>query len=477
MKRRVTKELARLAAESGNVVCSDSGLAVEVVGNSFDMNDGKCSVVIARLCQQHEPLSLMGWVTVVFSTEYPFKAPEVRLFPPVSCDHDGSDALSLFRNLTTTVGSNIDCSRSWSPAVQCKRILEAIALPPPHIPLPLRASLAWTANFARIIYEAATSGRYNLIWLSAGCGCNSCGDKSGATWRPVMLPALESVGGAYYYQHLPSRVQQRAAAADRVLVLLIDPLNQYSDPPEWPNGFDEAYGWTREESLPLGVPVFSHVGLDIHVAKLHEEVHVDDTSVCHVLQAAAAALSQGGGMLWVSEFFTEINGISTSINGSSSGACRVSHLVESSSGMFYLDAFRGALSDGTRHPLVPCKEIPAWQGQITVHGLLKVSATVDVRSDELLASVVERALGEEEYKKGEWTASVYQDWDDFKKLSPAEQRVRDRVRVNSCALTLAESGAAAAGCVVMVYCGRTARDWVWDVGAPSPEAEEDQTAA
>ena len=69
---------------------------------------------------------------------------------------------------------------------------------------------------SEIIYDAARSGKYDIIWLSLG----SSGKNQDVCDPSIMDP--DYVGMKYYYQQMPHRLQAAAVEGNRILVVLVN---------------------------------------------------------------------------------------------------------------------------------------------------------------------------------------------------------------------------------------------------------------
>ena len=396
--KRLRKEFDAFKAADG-LIFSDSSLRIEFV------HDEECAWG-ASLVPPTTPGGAVCWVArvsvltpgrpggrrdadtaavfVEMDDSYPFQAPRVSLAWRKT-ELDGCNAADTCATTPTAQRIPLTLGRhQWSPALTVAKLLailiprtlslmdEAAAVGMDHHPERLQAFLS-CGPACQLLWRRAASGSVDIVWLSVGSGLSEC--KEGGATLPsqyICEPALPEVGGAYYYQHLPARVQRAAVGGKRVLVLLVDEHGSRSSLP----GFNAPERWVGE-SLN-----FSHVTLPIEVAFVHdrwpswvqserhsEEKQAATSTMVAVLQAAAEHAE-----VWVSDFRTECDRLNTAISIFSGAACRhdprcsqaltaalsargeggwnqsaiaaAGNLVESTAGISYLRAADDALASG-----------------------------------------------------------------------------------------------------------------------------------
>ena len=264
--KRLLKEFKTIAALPEGIVSSCGALTVEFVHNVAEdagfgpkgPSAGETVRWVARVwrCNDEAPVvgselgvtvesrgdeqdsflkQLVGAIVLDIDLQkYPFSAPQISLVLPTA----GSDSYIAMAKADNAEGiaidpadhylvepenSSIDALQSWSPACNVKGLLQSVAdilndgagLPPRG----LNALLSCGPTCAEL-WRRAVSGSFDIIWLSFGSGL---ADGSALTRDSCTLDDSQSVlGGEYYYQHMPARLQREIQAGKRVFVALVD---------------------------------------------------------------------------------------------------------------------------------------------------------------------------------------------------------------------------------------------------------------
>lgn len=428
--KRLLKEFKTITALPERIVSSCGALTVEFVHNVAEdagfgpkgPSAGETVRWVARVwrCNEEAPVGselgatveshgyeqhsflkqLVGAIVLDIDLQkYPFSAPQMSLVLPTA----GSDSYIAMTKAVNAEGiaidpadhylvepenSSIDALRTWSPAYDVKGLLQSVAdllndgtgLPP----WGLNALLSCGPTCAEL-WRRATSGSFDIVWLSFGSGL---ADGSALTRDSCTLDDSSVLGGEYYYQHMPARLQREIQAGKRVLVALVDAR---WTPEQWPPGF-EGTEWTAEwksaefnaaTGMLAATGVCAHVQLPVEVMMFSETFaewdfthRSRDAVVPPLASARQTVLSELAKIteLWVSDFCAESDRKSTwdlsatvgsslkeasitdTVPSRGPGGCDLeqaahwSALVDSASGVKYLRAADGALASGSSSP-------------------------------------------------------------------------------------------------------------------------------
>ena len=373
--KRMRKEVERDAALSDSVVHSGDGVAIQFVHEVAEWDDSQTEIVrwahlwnVADAVGERGPRQLVGVVSLTMGAKYPFRAPDVFVLLP---DIDAAAELCTASREETCAAMRADevqpvelpMLKEWSPACTgAKALVQLATLVAQGVAegmTPQRALWLppWWSAAGRLMQRAAS---VDLLWLSFASGLNKTRGNGALDPRYVGgEKALDGVGGEYYYQHLPTRVQQAALDGKSVFVALVD--NHHSDLSEYP-GFGSSDQWQavtggalKHSTLPIEVQMFA-------------EAWPDDWSTDLAAPTATAVREAAEhAELWVSDFRAECDKTNTAlapmwsarlpphykamVRPSALGYNQFSiimacQLVENTTGISYLRAADGKLASG-----------------------------------------------------------------------------------------------------------------------------------
>ena len=370
--RRLRKELKALEQDNGWVVplgTPGSFAAEFLAGQDFAADKH-----VARLWCQQQGGGVDGtevaWVVLLsYTPNFPFRSPQLDFFAGEVGEDIGTlgapelvgwalrrQATNPHRHFRTDA-----MEANWSPAMT--------------IPSVLKQWAAQECTAAPYLGHSLVHGVFNssdIVWISVGSGFNYPETElMGRTRKRGSELEIPEIGGEFYYQHLPRRLQRCASDGAKVIVLLVDT--------KWVGHPMASGSWSE-----VATGTYAHGTLALRVSTI--SMRFDAAQQRSVLEALAAELAGHGGQLWLSEFFYEANRHSTLIGAPiaaswpsrkamRTGCSRLAAAVDFGRhpGMFCFDAKTSALSPGIIDQSAavgaapaPSKAASRWGGQLTL---------------------------------------------------------------------------------------------------------------